>query len=184
MKGMLYSEELGIDVRKREGREKWFIASILFGKRISENIAKRTYKEFEKRGYVNLANIRKAGWDKLVDALDAGGYVRYDFSTADRLLSIAKEVKERYGSVEGIHEKAKDKRDLERILVGIKGIGKVTMNIFLRELRTVWQKADPEPLPVVKEIAHARGVKLPKNRKTEEFIRLECKLLRLRKVKK
>jgi hypothetical protein len=43
-----YSAELGLDLRKAEDRFKWFLASILFAKRISSEIAKRTYREFEK----------------------------------------------------------------------------------------------------------------------------------------
>jgi hypothetical protein len=45
-KGELFSEELGIDVEKEPF--KWFIASVLFGGRISTDIAKRTYREYEK----------------------------------------------------------------------------------------------------------------------------------------
>ena len=43
-----YSGELGLDLRKAADRFKWFLASILFAKRISSEIAKRTYREFEK----------------------------------------------------------------------------------------------------------------------------------------
>jgi hypothetical protein len=41
----LYSEELGIDLASGDDEEvfKWFLASALFGGRISEDIAKRTY---------------------------------------------------------------------------------------------------------------------------------------------
>ena len=38
--GELYSKELGIDVKKEPF--KWFLASILFGARISTGIAKKT----------------------------------------------------------------------------------------------------------------------------------------------
>ena len=36
---------------------KWFLASILYGKRISYKIAERTYKEFEKRGILTPEKI-------------------------------------------------------------------------------------------------------------------------------
>ena len=42
-----YSEELGLDVTKPEDRFKWFLAVILFAKRISVKIAKRTYLRFK-----------------------------------------------------------------------------------------------------------------------------------------
>ena len=41
-----YSEELGLDLRNPEDRFKWFLASILFAKRISSEIAKRTFQLF------------------------------------------------------------------------------------------------------------------------------------------
>jgi hypothetical protein len=37
----LYSEDLGINLRDPDGRFRWFLASILFGARISERIAAR-----------------------------------------------------------------------------------------------------------------------------------------------
>ena len=40
----LYAEDLGIDQKEPSGRFKWFLASILFGARISEKIASNTYK--------------------------------------------------------------------------------------------------------------------------------------------
>ena len=184
--GYLYSTELGINVKTKNEKEifKWFLASILFGKRISENIAIKTYREFEKAGILGPSEILKAGWDKLVQVLDAGGYVRYDFSTATKLLEINRGLLDKYGEnpLIKIHEIAKDKKELESTLQSFKGIGPVTTNIFLRELRTVWKKADPEPLPVVKKLARKYKIDLNKfNRKTVKFIRLEAALIRIRK---
>ena len=187
--GYLYSTELGINVKTKNEKEifKWFLASILFGKRISENIAIKTYREFEKAGILCPSEILKAGWDKLVQVLDAGGYVRYDFSTATKLLEISKDLLDKYGEkpLTKIHEIAKDKKELESILQSFKGIGPVTANIFLRELRTVWKKVDPEPLPIVKKLVRKYKIDLNKfNRKTVKFIRLEAALIRIRKKHK
>ena len=45
-----------------------------------------------------------------------------------------------------VHSVASGSQDLERRLKGLgKGIGDVTASIFLRELRGVWEKADPYP---------------------------------------
>jgi hypothetical protein len=50
------------------------------------------------------------------------------------------------GSLIRVHSVASDSRDLERRLKGLgKGVGDVTVSIFLRELRGVWKKADPFP---------------------------------------
>jgi endonuclease III len=162
------------------------LASILFGKRISEKIAANTYKKFVEAGITTPQKILEVGWQKLVDLLDAGGYVRYDFSTADKLLDISKELLNKYGNepLNKIHSIAKNPLDLEAKLQKFKGIGPVTTNIFLRELRHVWEKADPEPLPIVKKVAKIYNINLKKfNRKTKQFVKLEAALIRLRKTK-
>ncbi len=148
-----YSEELGLNLEESEDRFKWFLASFLFGKRISAKIAKATFREFEKSGFATPRRIIGAGWDKLVDVLDSGGYTRYDFSTASRLLEISEMLKEKYGSLEGLYESAENSNDLEKKLKEFKGVGPTTVNIFLRELRPVWKKADPEVSPLADSVA-------------------------------
>jgi len=185
----LYSEQLSIKIKSKKEKElfKWFLASMLFGKRIGENIAIKTYHEFEKAEILTPKEILEAGWDRLVELLDAGGYVRYDFSTATRLLKISKEMLDKYGKrpLTKIHKIARDNRELESILQSFKGIGPVTTNIFLRELRTVWKKANPEPLPIIEKIAKKYNIDLAEfNHKTDKFIKLEAALMRIRKIYK
>jgi endonuclease III len=170
-----YSQELGLDLRKEEDRFKWFLVSLLFAKRISSQIAKRTYKEFEKEKIVTAESITEAGWDKLVEVLDSGGYVRYDFSTASNLLEIAASLKERYGSLDGLYAQAKDSRDLERKLLEFKGIGPAAVNIFLRELKGIWEKAKPSLSPIAKEVASKLGL----SKKDLESSNLESALVRI-----
>jgi endonuclease III len=145
--GGTFSRELGIQVSSGSQLElsKWFLAAKLFGARISSTIAARTYREFERRGVILPRQILDTGWDGLVELLDAGGYVRYDFSTATKLLSIMKDLQEQYdGDLNNLHEQARDEKNLEDRLKRLgKGIGDVTVNIFLRELRTAWAKARP-----------------------------------------
>lgn len=137
MKGKIYSRDLGIDLKSEKEEEifKWFLACLLFGKPIQQEVAKRTYFEFVKEEILSPEKILKAGWDKLVEILDRGGYVRYDFSTATKLLHICKELKERYGNLTALFKKAKNKKDLARRLQEFKGIGPVTTRIFLRDLK-------------------------------------------------
>lgn len=183
--GGLYSEQLGIKLdSKKEGEIfKWFVASLLFGKRIGEDLAARTYKEFEKAGILTPQAIIEAGWDRLVEILDIGGYVRYDFSTADKLLEIMGQLLKEYGgSLTGLYKQAKDAKGLENKLMEFKGVGFVTMNIFLRELRHVWPKANPEINPYSKLAAKTFKIDLKKlDRKSKDFVRLECALLRIGK---
>lgn len=148
-----YSEELGLDLTKPEDRFKWFLASILFAKRISAEIAKRTYRRFEEEGLTTPERILEAGWNRLVQVLDSGGYVRYDFSTASNLLKIMEDLIEKYGDLEGLHRDAKDPVDLERRLQEFRGLGPAGVNIFLRELRGRWEKAKPKPSRMAVETA-------------------------------
>jgi endonuclease III len=181
--GTLYSELLGIDVKAKPFR--WFLAAILFGAPIGEKIAMRTYKMFEEEGLLTPQKILDAGWDKLVEVLDKGGYVRYDFKTATKLLEVCKNLVEHYGSLEELACAAKDTQDLQQRLTELgKGIGKGTVAIFLRELYGVWDKAIPQPseklVAVMKrleignlvEAAAAEGI---------DPRRLECALFRLSK---
>jgi endonuclease III len=184
--GTLYSETLGIGLESRKEEEifKWFLASILFGRRISEKIAIKTYNEFVKHYVTTPDKILETGWEGLVRILDDGGYVRYDFSTATRLLEIAKTLKERYRGLFELYQAATDARDLEKRLQEFKGIGPVTTNIFLRELRVAWPKSDVAVSPLVKEVVEKLGLKLHEFKKnTKKFMRLECALFKIRRLK-
>jgi endonuclease III len=141
-----YSEELGIDLKSRDPKEifKWFLASILFGKPIRESSAIKTYNEFKKHKVLTPEKILETGWHGLVDILDSGSYTRYDFSTADKLLEVMKNLGKCEYLVK-IYENSADEEDLKAKIKNLgKGIGDVTINIFLRELRGIW-KVDPLP---------------------------------------
>jgi hypothetical protein len=186
LKSRLYSEELGIVLKRNTDGElfKWFLASILFGARISETIARNTYDSFRRHGLLTPEGIITAGWDFLVNpVMRQGGYVRYDEKTSSKMLKICEKFMREYGgSLKKLHREAKDSRDLESRLLDFYGIGPVTVNIFLRELRPYWEKADPEPLPVVKHIARRLKVNLDSyDRKSLAFARLEAGLIRMRK---
>lgn len=182
----LYSESLGIELGRHSDREcfKWFVASLLFGARISETIATRTYQALERRTLLAPRRILAAGWDFLVNPImREGGYVRYDGRKSTQLLEDCRQLLEAYGgSLLRLHTIAEDREDLERRVQAFYGVGPTTMNIFLRELRPFWVKADPEPLPVVAQLARRAGVDLHRyQRKSLEFVRVEAGLLRLRR---
>lgn len=153
-----YSEELGLDLTRSEDRFKWFLASILFAKRISAEVAKKTYRRFKEAGLNTPERILAAGWDRLVEVLDSGGYVRYDFSTASNLLKIMEDLKEKYGDLEGLHRESNSPVNLERRLQEFKGVGPVGVNIFLRELRGIWEKAKPKPSRIAIKIGQRIGL--------------------------
>lgn len=172
-----YSDELGIDLKAPSERFKWFLAAILFGARISEKIAANTYHCFEEYGINSPEKITAAGWDELVRVLDEGGYVRYDFSTATKLLEVMKTLKENYGTLEKLYEQSSDTKDLERRLQDFKGIGAVTTQIFLRELRGVWQ-IDPSVSSKAQSVAGNLDIHLEEY-EGEALSRLETALVKL-----
>jgi hypothetical protein len=185
----LYSEELGIDLQRTADEEffKWFLASILFGTRITETIAKNTYRSFERHHLLEPRKIIEAGWDFLVNpVMREGGYVRYDEKTSTKILRICQTLLTEYGgSLNTLHERSSDSNDLETRVMQFYGVGPVTTNIFLRELRPFWEKSNPEPLPVVKELARKYGINLDQyDRKSLAFVRIEAGLIRLRKTDK
>lgn len=187
LKSPTYAEELGIDLRGADDREvfKWFLASVLFGARISESVAARTYRAFERYDRLTPERILEAGWDFLVNpVMREGGYVRYDEKTSREILRNCDQLVSEYGGSLGrLHEAAGSPRDLERRILEFYGVGPVTVNIFLRELRPYWKKADPPPLPLVVELARVLGIDLASlDRKSLSFIRIEAGLIRLRKT--
>ena len=162
--GQLYSEILGINLEKGIDEEvfKWFFASMLFGAPITETSVIRTYKCFEKHNVLTPHAIVATGWQGLVDILDEGSYTRYDFKTADKLLAVMGNLIETYdGSLNKLHKQTADSIDLEKHLKNLgKGIGNITVSIFLREMRGIWKKADPKPTPLV--ILAAKNLEITK----------------------
>jgi endonuclease III len=160
--GGRFSVAIGIDLSSQNPEEifKWFLASVLFGTRISERIVIKTYKEFEKEGILSPESILNTGWGGLVEILDRGGYVRYDFKTATKLLDLSTALTDKYGDdLNVLHSTASGPRDLEARLKALaKGIGDVTVNIFLREMRGIWGKAEPFPSDLVVMAAKHIGI--------------------------
>jgi len=190
--GETYSEELGIDLKFGKPREifKWFLASLLFGARISETIAKKTYRAFRKYNLLTPRKIAKTSWNFLVSkVMREGGYVRYDGKTSNEVIRVSKEILKRYqGDLNKLHREAKDSKDLEKRLQSLYSVGPVTANIFLRELRGVWKKASPSFSPFVLLAKRHLGIKgdllefWQKNKiKGYNFVHFEAALLRLGK---
>jgi hypothetical protein len=178
----LFSEELGIALARNDEREcfKWFLASLLFGGHISTTIARNTYRALEHHHLLTPRSIVRAGWDYLVNPImREGGYVRYDGRKSTQLLRDCQALINVYGGrVLELDARSRSPTELEERLLAFYGVGPVTANIFLRELRPFWRHADPEPLPRVLEAARRFGIDLAhRNRKTLAFCRLEAALL-------
>jgi hypothetical protein len=142
MKRTPTAQDLGIDLASRSEKAlfKWFLASLLFAKPIQGQIAGRACQELIRARLVSPDAILRAGWDELVRLLDQAHYVRYDFSTATKLLDVSKELKAAYGSLTNLFAQAKTPGELSAKLQEFKHIGPVTARIFLREVRPVWYR--------------------------------------------
>ena len=136
----IYAHELGIDLSTQQETEyfKWFLVCLLFGKPIQQAVAKRAYLEFLSEGLITPQAILEAGWDKLVEILDRGHYVRYDFSTATKLLDVSKTLQEQYGTLTELMKQSQSIDELFSRLQAFKGIGPKTAGIFLRDITPIF----------------------------------------------
>jgi hypothetical protein len=179
---------LGIELTPKRKSEivKWFLASILYSKPIRESSATRTYQVFAKNRVATARRIVNTGWDGLVRMLDEGGYTRYDFSTADKLLEVFNNLERRYGGdLRALYEQSRDGEELETRLKGLgKGIGDTTISIFLRDMRHIWPKANPKPTPLVAlalRQLHIKDLAEYARKHSIDAVRLETALVRYSK---
>lgn len=140
--GRVYAKNLGINLDLGGEKElfKWFLACLLFGKPIQQEVAKKTFFEFEKNNLTSPKRIINSGWDKLVKVLDDGHYVRYDYSTADKLLQVCGQLLDKYGTIRNLIKASDNIEDLKKRMLEFKGIGSVTAKIFIRDIKKVFLK--------------------------------------------
>ena len=158
--GGRFSTEAGIDVDAGSHEiERWALAATLFGTRISAATAIRTYQVLHRAGVSTIGDAGRRTWDDLVSLLDAGGYARYDFRTASRLLDLASFVAQHHPEGLAMMGATRtDSADLTATLDALPGWGPVTVNAFLRELRGVWPAATPPVDPRAEASANELGL--------------------------
>ncbi|UIP32969.1 DNA methylase [Stutzerimonas kunmingensis] len=135
------AEDLGIDVTRGEAELfKWFVASFLFGKRIQRDIAAEAYRVLVERNRLDTPHkLRDCGQRRLVQLLGQARYVRYDESTAARLLKLGDQLLTEYdGRLGRLRELGETHDGVEKRLLAFEGIGPKTVAIFLREAARVW----------------------------------------------
>jgi endonuclease III len=136
------SEQLGINLvsGKEEELFKWFLVCLLYGKPIQQEIAERAYFRLVQEKLLSPEAVLRTGWDKLVRFLDDAHYVRYDFSTAAKLLEVCEQLKERYGTLTQLMAQARTVSELRARLQEFKHVGPLTARIFCRELAPIWYR--------------------------------------------
>ncbi|MBD7986876.1 DNA methylase [Luteimonas sp. Sa2BVA3] len=137
MRRQLLPRDLGFDVLPRDEPTlfKWFLASFLFGNRISQAVAADTWRLIVvEHGRDTPARLCECSHAELVRILGEGGYRRYDESTATRLQRLCRTLLDHYdGRILGIAEVAGSREEFERRLLEFRGVGPVTLAIFMRE---------------------------------------------------
>ncbi|HZU42843.1 MAG TPA: hypothetical protein VE994_09240 [Terriglobales bacterium] len=115
------------------------LAFLLFGKPVQTEIAERAYRTLIAEHLTSADAILNAGWDKLVILLDQAHYV-YDFSTAMRLLDVARDLRSSCRTITNLLAQARTPRELPEELQEFRHIGPVTARIFLRQIWPVWHR--------------------------------------------
>ncbi|KTC64148.1 DNA methylase [Pseudomonas fluorescens ABAC62] len=133
--------DLGIELQPDDdsGLFKWFIASFLMGKRIQAPIAAQAYKVIvEEEGRDTARKLQHCTARELVSMLGRAHYVRYDESTAQRLLDLSARLNAEYaGKITHIRRASDDRKAFEKRLGEFDGVGPKTIEIFMRDAAKV-----------------------------------------------
>ncbi len=134
--------DLGLDLSGNADAElfKWLVACLLFGARISQEIAADAFRALDADGVLTPAKLAGADWQHLVDLLGEGRYRRYDESKARELIQLGADVQERYdGKLSQLPQGSTTKKERKQRLQEFKGIGPTAADIFLREVGAKWK---------------------------------------------
>ena len=159
----------------------------MFSTRIGHNIASKSARVLFERGWTTPERMAATTWEQRVQALDEGGYVRYDERTSTMLGETAKMLMDLYqGDLRKLRAAAEHDPARERYLLDqFKGVGDVAVNIFFREAQLAW----PELFPFADEkaLVSAKKLGLPAEpeklatlvRTRRDFVRLVSALVRV-----
>ncbi|SDP14957.1 hypothetical protein SAMN04489798_4841 [Pseudomonas arsenicoxydans] len=141
MNKTISASDLGIDLKKEDEGAlfKWFIASFLMGKRIQAEIAAQAYRVIvEKHARDTALKLGHCTHRQLVGMLSEAHYVRYDETTAERLLKLSAKLNDEYAGKIGNIQRASENRTMfEKRLAEFEGVGPKTIEIFMRDAAAV-----------------------------------------------
>lgn len=137
MSKTISASDLGIHLKHGDDGAlfKWFVASFLMGKRIQADIAAHAYRVIvEKHRRDSARKLSDCTHRELVSMLGEARYVRYDETTAARLLSLSKKMVDEYaGKILNIRNASEDRQAFEKRLGEFEGVGPKTVEIFMRD---------------------------------------------------
>ncbi len=144
--GSTYAEEAGITLRNKPMPLFQLLAlCMLASKPIDAAIAVQAARELFRAGLKTPTSVLAANHDTMIAVFGRARYVRYDESSATRLVDIAAALRDGYGGDLRALAAAGD-NDVDavaRLLKQFKGIGDTGADIFLREAQDVWTWARP-----------------------------------------
>ncbi|HEY8912938.1 hypothetical protein [Lacisediminihabitans sp.] len=132
----LTAADLGIDVTHAEADAlfRWFLASLLFGRPIRQEVAAETWRVLIAHGLTTLDRFADYDREQLRALLDEGHYARFDYLMTDELHEVMATVKRQYGSVSAMVKTSGSRKELSEWLDALAGVGPKTVEIFLREV--------------------------------------------------
>ena len=120
---------------------RWFLLCYLFGKPIQSDVAVETWRLFIGEKLDTPWAIVEASDRKLVGALHAGGYTRYQHVTARGLKTCMERLIQLYdGSLFLMLESSIDEDEFSKRLQELHGVGPKVAEIFTRETQEIFAR--------------------------------------------
>jgi endonuclease III len=144
--GTTYAAEAGVRISdKPMPLFQLLVLCMLASKPIGATTAMRAGHELFSDGLRTPKAVLNADRRTMIDAFGRAHYVRYDESSATRLIEIARRVLDEYsGDLREIARRSDNKIDIaKRMLKQFKGIGDTGADIYLREVQDVWTWVRP-----------------------------------------
>jgi endonuclease III len=160
--GGSYSRLLGIELAGMEPDEsfKWLAAAILLGSPVRAVTALSAYRLLESLGILEPGRLAAIDEQLLFAHLRSAGVTAYTRRVASMLKAAAGSIVADYdGDINRLHFFAEDAGDLENRVRQLGGrLPRRAVNLFLREMRGVWDKAHPGLSRVAVEAAFYLGL--------------------------
>lgn len=145
--GQSFADELGIKMEQGTPSPLFRLLcfSLLAGSRISAEIAMQAAKALSDAGWTTAARMHDSTWRQRTDTLNRAGYARYDESTSRMLGDSSALLLEDYeGDLRKLRARAeRDPREERKRLKECKGMGDVSVDIFMREAQAAWEELYP-----------------------------------------
>lgn len=160
--GGSYSRLLGLKLGGMQSDEtfKWFVAAVLLGSPVRTGSALSAYREMERRNLLTPRGLLEADETVLYEALLTSGVTGYTRRIAGILHSAVESLVSDYdGDINRLHFFAEDG---ENLVVRVRELGnkvpRRAVALFMREMRGVWEKAQPGLSLSALEAARCLGV--------------------------